>query len=417
MKKLEATFRIVTPMFLGDADQQARGIRPPSVKGALRFWWRALNWGRMLRDNNNDETRALRALHAEEGRLFGLAAGEKTGGQGVFLLNCRPGSDSNYKRLEKGDLTREYPPAPEHVYLANMALGALGTSREPGNRYSRSALRPGQDFIIELMFRPRTSESDVKGIAQAVQLMGTLGGMGSRARHGWGSLSLQKLLIDGKPDESVKPLGSLQELLHYLANVLSAMPDALPPFSALSKQTRIVVDQQGMDKDWMTVLGKAGRELVFYRSNGRSNPSQPGMRHVLNNKQMDPKMPGEMPCWDDHELLYRFANGNQTESPRRVMFGLPHPVRLSGAGDIGVNFADKRRASPLMLHLHHFSDGTVVAVHCLMKARFLPTSAARITMTKGNRSQDVAPPSDWSVLGNYLDQVKAHGVEVNINGK
>ncbi len=32
MKKLTATYRIVTPMFVGDAEQKATSIRPPSVK-------------------------------------------------------------------------------------------------------------------------------------------------------------------------------------------------------------------------------------------------------------------------------------------------------------------------------------------------------------------------------------------------
>ncbi|WP_373691017.1 RAMP superfamily CRISPR-associated protein [Endozoicomonas sp. ONNA2] len=34
-------------MFLGDArsDAWTEKIRPSSLKGALRFWWRALNWG------------------------------------------------------------------------------------------------------------------------------------------------------------------------------------------------------------------------------------------------------------------------------------------------------------------------------------------------------------------------------------
>ena len=43
-------YRIVTPMFLGGENQQADAtqFRNASFKGALRFWWRALNWGRCL---------------------------------------------------------------------------------------------------------------------------------------------------------------------------------------------------------------------------------------------------------------------------------------------------------------------------------------------------------------------------------
>jgi CRISPR-associated protein Cmr1 len=35
MTVITATYRIVTPMFLGGADQKATSLRPPSVKGAL----------------------------------------------------------------------------------------------------------------------------------------------------------------------------------------------------------------------------------------------------------------------------------------------------------------------------------------------------------------------------------------------
>ena len=46
MRTITATIEVVTPMFLGGADQSPDGIRPSSVKGALRFWWRAWAWTR-----------------------------------------------------------------------------------------------------------------------------------------------------------------------------------------------------------------------------------------------------------------------------------------------------------------------------------------------------------------------------------
>jgi len=40
MEKLEVTFRIVTPMFLGGADPNIQAeLRPPSIKGAMRYWY------------------------------------------------------------------------------------------------------------------------------------------------------------------------------------------------------------------------------------------------------------------------------------------------------------------------------------------------------------------------------------------
>jgi len=73
MKEIKAIYRIVTPMFIGGANQDpSDGIRPPSFKGALRFWWRALNWGKFYHECR-DKKKALQALHQEELRLFGSA--------------------------------------------------------------------------------------------------------------------------------------------------------------------------------------------------------------------------------------------------------------------------------------------------------------------------------------------------------
>jgi len=97
MNTITATYRIVTPMFIGDAFQEAIDVRPPSVKGALRFWWRALEWKNVLQDAPGDVSKALRDLHQREAKLFGSAADENAGGQGCFLLQVT--IPQNLKRL------------------------------------------------------------------------------------------------------------------------------------------------------------------------------------------------------------------------------------------------------------------------------------------------------------------------------
>lgn len=77
---LTATFAVTTPLFLGGADLQngRPELRPPSIKGVLRFWWRALAWSRHDGD--------LSKIHSAEAELFGAAGDAKTGGQASFLL-------------------------------------------------------------------------------------------------------------------------------------------------------------------------------------------------------------------------------------------------------------------------------------------------------------------------------------------
>jgi len=44
METLTVTLKTVTPLFLGGARQNEHAeLRPPSIKGALRFWYRAID--------------------------------------------------------------------------------------------------------------------------------------------------------------------------------------------------------------------------------------------------------------------------------------------------------------------------------------------------------------------------------------
>ena len=63
--RIEATYRVTTPMFCGGANQREPELRLPSFKGVLRFWWRALAWSRLKGD--------LAAIKGEEDALLGSA--------------------------------------------------------------------------------------------------------------------------------------------------------------------------------------------------------------------------------------------------------------------------------------------------------------------------------------------------------
>ena len=45
MKRLTFKLQVVTPLFLSGANQQVAELRPPSIRGALRFWFRAMMGG------------------------------------------------------------------------------------------------------------------------------------------------------------------------------------------------------------------------------------------------------------------------------------------------------------------------------------------------------------------------------------
>ena len=171
MQTIKETYSIVTPMFIGGADQNPTdGIRPPSFKGALRFWWRAMNWGKFRnKENANDKSKndesALVAMHAEESRLFGTAArktkDDEQLGQGCFLLTI----DGNFDN--KNDL----PSSRGTKYLG---YGLMGSNNEPPRGY----LEDNQIFTVSLVFKHKADKS----IIAALKTLGLLGGLGSRSR-------------------------------------------------------------------------------------------------------------------------------------------------------------------------------------------------------------------------------------------
>lgn len=73
MKTITFTCETITPMFLSGADGSTPELRPPSIKGALRFWWRAMNGHLSLAD-----------LKKQEAEIFG-----GTDGRSKVLIRVR----------------------------------------------------------------------------------------------------------------------------------------------------------------------------------------------------------------------------------------------------------------------------------------------------------------------------------------
>lgn len=383
MHTLEATYRIVTPMFIGDAEQKATSLRPPSIKGALRFWWRALNWGRCLHEAGNDVNVAIEHLHEEEKRLFGLAAvtkdDQQVGGQGCFLLRVS-------QEIEKTPI----PNAQQgHTYLLGQGLYHFR------NGYSRSALAAGK-FTVSLAFRPNTTEPDRKTLTDALQMLGLLGGLGSRSRKGLGSIALQSLKVDETAVPVPTNLAELREALCRLVDTQALTP---PPYSAFCRNSRISLIT-GTGDGWK-LLGDIGSELQLYRSFGQ-------------NEKVG-SVSAEKNFADDHDLALAAIKSIVDRHPRRIIFGLPHnyffsstkakvdigPVHLEK--DVWTNTGRNRRASPLLIHIHQFPDNTCAGVFTLLPAQFLPIGE-RIEIKGKDATSRVEPNVDWKVIRDFLDR-------------
>ena len=113
--RIDATYRVTTPLFCAGAVPSCAELRLPSFKGALRFWWRALAWPRCGGD--------LEAIRQQEDALFGSAGG----GQSRVLMRLAPDRQHTEDRRGRGahGITHERGAPSEKVH----AISATGSWR------------------------------------------------------------------------------------------------------------------------------------------------------------------------------------------------------------------------------------------------------------------------------------------------
>lgn len=211
MVKLELTFRVVTPLYLGGADQQAE-VRVPSFKGVLRSWYRA----------------ADREFADRENRLFGGAGGRA--GQSRVLLRTRTAPFEPYVWDREG--VKRYSEG--RGRQTRNGLIYLGWPFQFGRGPTRTAVPPGTRINLHcLMPRPLLLEQR-RGLLAALWLFGRLGSLGTRAGRGFGGLTLLKWSCESQDEEWRKDLDRLP---------IGVATDAAEWNSSLEQGLSVIQDQ------------------------------------------------------------------------------------------------------------------------------------------------------------------------------
>lgn len=351
---IEATYRVVTPMFCGGAEQKSAELRAPSFKGVLRFWWRALAWSRLDGD--------LDAIRREENGLFGSASG---GQARVSLALVTAGQQT---RLSAGQILEDsHAVVGEGARYLGYGVMAAFASRVQGTRageLSRACLLAPFELTVRARARG-LSDEQLKSLQDALVAVGLFGGMGARSRKGYGSLVIRSLRVAGSEPWSVpRSRDELHETIRTFSRAYS--PTGWPDFTAMSSRTRHLLVTSDTKRP-LELLDLVGRELVRYRSWGHN-------RTVFG-------QPSECNFKDDHDLM---KGGQRGTHPRRIVFGLPHNYGRSRADQVGPFDRElDRRASPLFIHLHECA-GKPIAVLSSLPAQFLPDGKSDISVG-GNR--------------------------------
>ena len=167
MKRATANVRIVTPCLLAGTDQTTAELRPASIRGQLRWWFRLLNPGRK----------------EQEKAIFG---GVNNGTQASSLVTRIKTPAEKIRVVDKQNA--EQIAGSSYDYF----LWPLGRR----NSTPRGVIAPGETFELLLTHR-HVKDGDVlpKDVLEAFLLFGALG---TRSRRAYGGIFPKALTIDGK---------------------------------------------------------------------------------------------------------------------------------------------------------------------------------------------------------------------------
>jgi len=305
MQTIEAQYDIVTPMFITAADRQEEpDIRPPSIKGALRFWWRALQWGSCLRQADNPE-QALHELYRQEAELFGAAYKKETRyGQGVCTLKL--------KHVVTKGIEGSWP-----ISNNNSGSGFIGyglDKTKTGDPH-RKAIKEGQ-FTVCMMLKKGISSEQIQQLKNTLTIWGLLGGLGSRARRGFGSVAIKQL--DGQ-SFAFDNVDQYDTAINQLLQTITFAPE-MPVFTALNDA--MTIKQTGQGNDARRLMDTIGNQ-------------------------------------------YKTARKEAGKGLSKLPFGLPL------AGNRGASDEKNRRSSPLFMHIHPI-EKEFVAIMSFIPAEFHP---------------------------------------------
>ncbi len=253
MKKVTFEIETITPMFIAGAEQGKAELRAASIKGLLRFWWRALQAGTKI-----DE------LKREENKIFG-SSDEGIGASKFSIRVTQPDKQSlpDFKKETKG--------------MAD-PVGYLFYSTFMQKDKKRPYFPDGSKFKIILSSR---EDQYLKIAAASLWILVYLGGLGTRYRRGAGNVVISNLQDAGEALNSTGldfiPKGNnAEEVAGWLKHNFEAAKRVIvdhktmfaSEYSNLSF-SRIVIGKSSHNA-WENALGEIG---TVYKEFRRKTPA------------------------------------------------------------------------------------------------------------------------------------------------
>lgn len=394
MHRITAEFSLNTPLFSSGADKTKPELRVSEIKAALRFWWRAMNYALYV----SDRTRFVDI----ECQLFGSA--NALHGQGVLVSLIA--DDKPRKKRHAPEVHEEFKNAPGARYLGFglMEYADSPTADPPKHKaqLSRACIDPGWSFTIRLVWKTEATRAGVHKkkilpdaefefhLLQTLRCFGLFGGLGSRSRRGFGSVTLVKLEVRGAsqwtlPADTAALGKAIQTILVGQRQFAPATPEYYE-YSAFTLHSRgtVLAIKNAVETTPYQLLDAMGSAFVRYRAWGRFGK-------ILNNEDANQIFK------DDHNWFRTGPIRTGFQHPDRVVFGLPYPY----SQNVIWGGKDVRRASPLFFHVHKASPKLHLGLMFDLRSQFLALGTT-LTNPKSPLTQ-VAVTPDWAMIDELLE--------------
>ncbi|WP_017593828.1 type III-B CRISPR module RAMP protein Cmr1 [Nocardiopsis potens] len=272
------TFRltVTTPLFTHE--DRTTGLRLASIRGAMRYWFRALAGTRIGND--------VHALAREEQRIFGST--DRACPVRMRLAN-QPADSFMRKALDDSIVGKE---AQGVAYLLGQGL-AKYDSTEKTCTFTRRHTRPGGGLILKIRF---SEEPDIDAPTMAsLWLACTYGGFGARTRKGFGGARLTHLegylpdiwkgCADTPGPEHYRdldhlpvtgPLADCADLLRVPEPVGAGGEPETPLYPTLGPGATTAALSAFTGRDWRELAAEAGERYRRFRAPCPHGSDDPG---------------------------------------------------------------------------------------------------------------------------------------------
>ncbi|MBE3561040.1 MAG: type III-B CRISPR module RAMP protein Cmr1 [Ktedonobacteraceae bacterium] len=336
MQRVTFTLRTLTPLFLAGADQTSAELRAPTFRGLMRYWQRALVGGIVGTD-----AAGLKTVIEQEKSVFGATdSGSAVNIQVPPIASHEP---KEFTEPISRRIGNRWQATGKGYLLWSMAKsGRIEKGNfEPAHWY----FPPGSDFQITLSSRDQNNMQLKQAIAD-LWLLTQLGAIGSRSRRGAGSVQV----IETTLTDQVQISGISFQTANSIDNLQKQIENGLK--AARNLYTSDLSEVQINTARFDILAPRTCR--IWLLQEDRPWPNSEAAMQDLGKKLQD----------------YR----NQIPIEQRKIFGLPLlPI-----------IHNKRRSSPLLLHIAKLQEDQYIAIAILFK-----------TTGKGIKIEDYKLIEDW----------------------